>query len=798
MGLGGFVRSRATACAAAVVVVPLWIAQPVAAGGVVGTGTAASCTEAAFAGALAGGGVVSFDCGAITHTILLTASHVIAADTLVDGGGGIVLSGGDLIRPLSVDAGVTLTLVDLAVRDGASPDDGGCLHNAGTLTLVDVVVESCTAVRDGAGIFNDAGGVLDFDGGSIRTNVAGRNGGALAHHGASGTIGGTIVLGNDAGSEGGGVYAAGDLSIMGGSLLASNDAPAGGGLFVAAGTTAMTSCTASGNRAATGGAGVYVAGGATFVMTAGEIRNNASLGGGSLNGAGLHTAGTASVTGATVRSNAATLGGGIYQAAGTLDLVGTTLSANIATTAGGIHAAGAATLTNCTLSANLATNASGIYGLGTVMLQNATVSDNRGQISPLGAALYRAAGSFTLRNTLVALNNPFDCGGTITSAGNNLAGDATCALGGPGDLENLNPQIGPLALNGGPTRTHLLWQGSPAVDAATAVGCPATDQRGTARPIGAACDIGAVERQPGDATTTTSTSTSTSTTSSSTLPPTTSTSLPPTTTTTLPPTTSTSVTSTTSTSETSTTSTSVTSTTSTTLPPPTSTSVTSTTSTSETSTTSTTLPPATSTSVTSTTSTSMTPTSSTSSSSSTTTSSSSSTTTLPTTTTTATSTTTSTTLDALERCANGTDDDGDGDTDCLDPDCAGDPACPDACGTERRFAVVRCRVGALAVRTTAATNVEPFASEAATVLEKASDTANGAELACWTGDGRSARRALTRLGKRTVKYDKKVRARAGREAIPDEGVRQALRADARAIRLLAREVRRSAACEVVP
>nr|BBJ47930.1 hypothetical protein SAVMC3_05590 [Streptomyces avermitilis] len=54
--------------------------------------------------------------------------------------------------------------------------------------------------------------------------------------------------------------------------------------------------------------------------------------------------------------------------------------------------------------------------------------------------------------------------------------------------------MGPLADNGGPTDTTALLPGSPALDAAD--GCPATDQRGVARPQGTACDIGAYEYTP--------------------------------------------------------------------------------------------------------------------------------------------------------------------------------------------------------------------------------------------------------------------------------------------------------------
>ena len=55
----------------------------------------------------------------------------------------------------------------------------------------------------------------------------------------------------------------------------------------------------------------------------------------------------------------------------------------------------------------------------------------------------------------------------------------------------IDPRLGPLQDNGGPTPTHALLLGSPAIDASSA--CPATDQRGVTRPQGAGCDIGAFE-----------------------------------------------------------------------------------------------------------------------------------------------------------------------------------------------------------------------------------------------------------------------------------------------------------------
>src|SRR5262249_49908611 len=116
-----------------------------------------------------------------------------------------------------------------------------------------------------------------------------------------------------------------------------------------------------------------------------------------------------------------------------------------------------------------------------------------------------------LSNTLIAGNTgpawP-DVAGAFTSHGYNLNRDPTGSTGiangvngdlvGSGDSP-IDPRLRPLANNGSPTKTHALLAGSPAVDAGSpaapgsgAGACPVTDQRGSTRPQGARCDIGAI------------------------------------------------------------------------------------------------------------------------------------------------------------------------------------------------------------------------------------------------------------------------------------------------------------------
>jgi len=89
-----------------------------------------------------------------------------------------------------------------------------------------------------------------------------------------------------------------------------------------------------------------------------------------------------------------------------------------------------------------------------------------------------------------------DCFGGMTSLSHNIDGSGTCNLTGPGDMPSTVPMVAPLADNGGPTLTHVLDPGSPAIDAAVGTACPDTDQRGVSCPQGAACYIGSFELEP--------------------------------------------------------------------------------------------------------------------------------------------------------------------------------------------------------------------------------------------------------------------------------------------------------------
>jgi hypothetical protein len=158
-----------------------------------------------------------------------------------------------------------------------------------------------------------------------------------------------------------------------------------------------------------------------------------------------------------------------------------------------IYAGDKVTLVNSTVSGNASSNGSAsgwaaVMG-DTVAVINSTVADN--PFGGVGAGI--PGGAVILRNAILANNGGESCAGVapaaaITREGRNISDDDTC--GGPAQIMIGDPEIGPLADNGGPTRTHALLAGSPAINAGTS--CSVTvDQRHT--PRDAACDIGAFE-----------------------------------------------------------------------------------------------------------------------------------------------------------------------------------------------------------------------------------------------------------------------------------------------------------------
>lgn len=195
-------------------------------------------------------------------------------------------------------------------------------------------------------------------------------------------------------------------------------------------------------------------------------------------------------------SHASGGGGGIYWDSEGATIDQCTFTGNTSSTEGGgiLFPGGQLTISNSTLSGNTASGfGGGVFTFAVVSLFNVTITSN--QASDGGGGLYASDESMVnMVNTLVAGNLGEDCILLAPlSTDHSLDSDNTCGLTGPGDLPGVNPLLGPLANNGGPTDTHALLAGSPALDAGNNSNCPPTDQRGVTRPQGPACDIGAFE-----------------------------------------------------------------------------------------------------------------------------------------------------------------------------------------------------------------------------------------------------------------------------------------------------------------
>jgi hypothetical protein len=223
---------------------------------------------------------------------------------------------------------------------------------------------------------------------------------------------------------------------------------------------------------------------------------------------------TMNITNSTISDN----GGGIVNVGNTFTVTGSTISGN--SQSGFANYGGNGVVINSTISGNYSYYGGGFFlDSGTAKIINSTVTGN--QAGSLGGGLYQQRGTFTLRNTIVAGNSvvagsPDDLSGfgVMVTHGYNLIGVVNSVVFQPApsdkigrDWAPLNAKLGPLADNGGPTKTHALITDSPAINAGDNCvmtnTCSAdnigfnltTEQRGTGfnRKLGASVDMGAFE-----------------------------------------------------------------------------------------------------------------------------------------------------------------------------------------------------------------------------------------------------------------------------------------------------------------
>lgn len=222
------------------------------------------------------------------------------------------------------------------------------------------------------------------------------------------------------------------------------------------------------------------------------VQNNGS----NDSGGGVQNHGALVLSASAILNNTALSGAGLFNGS-TAQLARVTFHGNSSENTAAVHAQGNGntTLTNVTISGNPGGPAIVSAGSATVALLNSTVAHNEG-----GAVANYA--TVTAQNSLLAYNGEQNCWSPLTSLGHNLEDGDHCGFAASGDLTDHDPLLLPLNDYGGAMLTHALDPAGPAIDAAGNSGCPATDQRGTTRPIDgdddqtATCDIGAYEYDP--------------------------------------------------------------------------------------------------------------------------------------------------------------------------------------------------------------------------------------------------------------------------------------------------------------
>lgn len=298
------------------------------------------------------------------------------------------------------------------------------------------------------------------------------------------------------------VDATGDLTLQQ-TTVAGGLATYGGAIYNR-GALTLTNCTLSGNSAFDEGGGLFQQGDYLNQAATRATLVNSTVSGNSSNGDGgggiSSQYAQLTLTRSTVSGNSTPgRGGGVAVVEGSLSLRNSTISGNLMASVGGGIDAQRSTLDihDSTISGNTSSAAGGGMYLfrNTVVIERSLVSGNVANV-PAADEIFNDDNALTLSRNLFGHSGQTSYqafyGFTPGVTDINATSDGTTGILDPTALADIR---GPLADNGGPTLTHALVAGSPALDAVPTsdTGCTGTDQRGTARPQGTACDIGSFE-----------------------------------------------------------------------------------------------------------------------------------------------------------------------------------------------------------------------------------------------------------------------------------------------------------------
>jgi CSLREA domain-containing protein len=464
-----------------------------------------SATLSGHGGGIDGGGAVLYGdiVSANTNGDLSRGTSSGAYNLIGDGTGGLLTSNNNLLgstsspidpdlMPLGNYGGPTETMPLLpdspalgasSIVEGTTLDQRGDTRNTThpNIGAVDGLVVNSTAdgtVGSGLVTLRDAINAANTLGGNETITFAS----AL-----SGTIDITSPLEMDDSS--------GTLTILGpGSGALSIDAQGTGAVFQIDGESSaeidgleITGGDGSSFGGGVGGVGgIYVDNDATASLNNDLITDNIGSYGG-----GVQNQGTLTITNSTISGNTGSIGGGIYNN-GKLTVTDSTISGNRASNGGGVDNYGgvSTTIVDSTITGNTALSGGGIENPGNgayLYVTDSTIADNTATVSGRGGGIDGAGA--VLYGDIVAANTSRDLAGGNSTGTHNFIGDGSGGLLASNHnilglaAEPIDPKLGPLANNGGPTETMALLVGSPAIGAGATFNDAnndpiTTDQRG--------------------------------------------------------------------------------------------------------------------------------------------------------------------------------------------------------------------------------------------------------------------------------------------------------------------------------
>ncbi|MFO7678723.1 MAG: choice-of-anchor Q domain-containing protein [Chloroflexota bacterium] len=428
-----------------------------AADAVVGTGTAASCTEAAFNTALStvqtsGGGTITFNCGG-EATIPFTFEKSISTVVTIDGANQITLNGGNSTRLFLVFGG-TLHLRNITLSNGFSnTNDGGAITNNGILTLDNTTIRDSRVSSNYSGgaivnygpltitnsLFEDnVGGnggalYLRFEAGGATitnstfrhnqtTNVTNGWGGAILLWGADVTVRQSTFFENEA-RRGGAIHNLFDYAVVtlepGNTFYNNRASDAGGALFVA-GQTTIEDNTFDLNAAVNAGGAILSTVTANLTVTQSHFHINSSLVGGGINFSGIRLIVHDNVFDG---NNANSEGGAIYISGGDLDVERTQFVKNKAVGNGGaigcFNAFMSVILSGLAYNETIAGDGGAVYSTCSLNMSNLTLSDNKANgVNSVGGAIHQGGDVAAFIQYATIVDNTAVTGGGLSNGSN--------------------------------------------------------------------------------------------------------------------------------------------------------------------------------------------------------------------------------------------------------------------------------------------------------------------------------------------------------------------------------------------